>query len=230
MSKYTSREILTLDPRDFVLPDRDFDKVFLHCSANSSQSWNNVEAIRKYHMEERGWSDIGYHFFITFEGVIQVGRSIDRTPAAQKGLNKGTVAICTHGLKSIDFTKESLEATKSLCAAINEEKDGNITFHGHCEVANKSCPVYDYKRLLDLDEQGNMGIGGNLDSSQFDRYPVTKIGDMGDVVFILQKLLDIKNADGVFGSETQKHVIDFQKEIGLEPDGISGMATWAELV
>ena len=35
--------------------------------------------------------------------------------------------------------------------------------------------------------------------------------------------------DGIFGANTERAVIDFQKEKGLQPDGIVGQATWGEL-
>ena len=40
-----------------------------------------------------------------------------------------------------------------LCEDINEQIP-NLTFHGHCEVSNKLCPVFDYRKVLSLDEFG----------------------------------------------------------------------------
>lgn len=82
------------------------------------------------------------------------GRGLEKTPAAQKGCNTGTVAICVHGLES--FSQAALDACRYLCAEINEDYDGRITFHGHCEVSPKACPVFDYKGLLSLDRFGRM--------------------------------------------------------------------------
>ena len=41
---------------------------------------------------------------------------------------------------------------------------------------------------------------------------VLKIGQSGDLVKVLQELLNIK-ADGIFGSETKIEVVRFQKKI-----------------
>jgi hypothetical protein len=82
------------------------------------------------------------------------GRHLEKTPAAQKGHNAGTIAIMVHGLET--FTELSLDACRDLCAEINEACEGRITFHGHCEVSAKTCPVFDYKGLLKLDRLGRM--------------------------------------------------------------------------
>ena len=67
-------------------------------------------------------------------------------------------------------------------------------------------------------------------SKDFDFYPTTRFGDQGDVVFILQKLLDMSNADGQFGPATKEAVKKYQRDIELNPDGVAGPATWEELI
>lgn len=138
----------------FIIPRRDIDRVFIHCSASSNKKHDDVSVIRKWH-KERGWSDVGYHYFIKFDGTLQEGRDIERTPAAQKGHNTGTIAICLHGLKDEDFTEDQFETLKELCGDIFIEIP-DVTFHGHCEVAAKSCPVFAYHDVLNLDEFGHI--------------------------------------------------------------------------
>lgn len=52
-----------------------------------------------------------------------------------------------------------------------------------------------------------------------------KVGSKGGDVKYLQKKLGI-TADGAFGPQTRKHVIEFQQKHGLTADGIVGPATW----
>ena len=54
---------------------------------------------------------------------------------------------------------------------------------------------------------------------------VLKVGSQGEDVRILQEKLGI-NADGVFGAETRKVVVAFQRKNGLSGDGIVGPLTW----
>jgi len=138
----------------FVAPKREIDRVFVHCSASSNPKHGDVEVIRDWH-KQRGWSDIGYHFFIPFDGKLQKGRGLEKTPAAQKGHNVGTIAICLHGLEKDDFTTEQFETVKNLCNDINHVIS-DVTFHGHCEVSAKACPVFDYKEVLNLNQFGEI--------------------------------------------------------------------------
>ena len=52
-----------------------------------------------------------------------------------------------------------------------------------------------------------------------------KLGDKGPEVAEIQDALGIKNADGIFGPQTQKELIRFQKMMGLVADGVAGPKT-----
>lgn len=141
-------------------PRRPVDRVFLHCSASDArgpgyQGAALVATVRAWHLA-RGWSDVGYHVLIDRAGSLRAGRDLERTPAAQRGHNTGTVAIMVHGLT--DFSDAGLAACAALCRAINSAHGGAVTFHGHREVAAKSCPVFDYRSLLGLDGNGRMPL------------------------------------------------------------------------
>lgn len=67
--------------RTFAKPRRPVSRVFIHCSASDNPDHDSVAVIRNWHLEN-GWSDIGYHYFIRKDGVIQEGRPIEQAPAA----------------------------------------------------------------------------------------------------------------------------------------------------
>jgi N-acetylmuramoyl-L-alanine amidase len=133
----------------FKKPNRLIKRVFLHCSASDNPQHDNIKTITEWHLQ-RGFTTIGYHFFISKDGKIHTGRNIEVKPAAQEGHNTATIAICLHGLDKDRFTDAQFKSLKTLCNQINDAFNGKITFHGHCEVSNKSCPVFDYKSLLSL--------------------------------------------------------------------------------
>lgn len=142
----------------FEQPRRVVNKVYLHCSASDSIGLDYfgerlVTTMDNWHLA-RWASGLGYHYLIDKNGTLLKGRDLNKTPAAQKGHNTGSIAIMVHGLE--DFTDFSLDALKSWCGQINEAYSGRISFHGHSEVSNKSCPVFDFRALLLLDRFGRM--------------------------------------------------------------------------
>ena len=225
----------------FTKPGRFVDRIFVHCSASDNPAHDNAKTIKRWHTDPkprgRGWSDIGYHFFIRKDGTLENGRPLSITPAAQGGHNMGSIAICLHGLDKNKFTNSQFKTLKEICIAINNAYSGAVTFHGHREVAAKACPVFDYKKVLALDAYGRLGLTGatakpvdktNTDSRDPDIYPTIRRGAKGAAVALLQKFLLIKD-DGIFGPRTEAAVKDFQAEKGLTRDGIVGPKTWAML-
>jgi len=87
--------------------------IVVHCSDSPHPTHDNIETIRKWHVEERGWADIGYHFVITKDGVVHKGRPIHIPGAHVKGHNKNSIGICLTGQHH--FSNEQLDSLKLLC-------------------------------------------------------------------------------------------------------------------
>lgn len=137
----------------FEKPRRKVSMVFIHCSASDVLSHNNVRTIRRWHLA-RGFSDIGYHYIITWDGKLHEGRPLRLIPAAQKGHNTGSIAICLIGLSR--FSAAQMKTLIGLCIEIDAALA--VTFHGHNEVnLRKSCPVFDYRAVLQLNPAGCLG-------------------------------------------------------------------------
>lgn len=213
---------------DFKKPRRKVDRVFIHCSASDHVNHDNVATMRRWHLA-RGWSDVGYHYFIRKDGTVEEGRPIRRVPSAQRGHNSGTIAICLHGLKKNRFTEKQFDSLRTLCSSINHAYKRDITFHGHKEVSNKSCPVFDYKSVLGLGKYGYMGRPPVNPDIATERRATIKRGSRGLGVIELQQILSLKD-DGYFGPRTARAVKAFQKKHSLTADGIVGPMTWAKLI
>jgi hypothetical protein len=234
---------------NFNKPRRPVTKVYIHCSASDNPDHDNVATMDDWH-KQRGWNGVGYHLFCRKSGQGELGRSLEKSPAAQGGHNRGTIAICLHGLVEDQFTKEQLDWLIDVCCQIDEAYGGNVTFHGHREVANKECPVINYKEILQLDEHGNLGVRRNtlrahmvpnrnlevLESADANPsgHPVLRMGSHGRYVRYLQ--LELKalgyhagKADKDFGKMTRAAVLAFQADNFLNEDGVVGDATYEAL-
>jgi hypothetical protein len=139
----------------FEAPSRPVDRIFIHCTASDAEVVGDrlVALVEEWH-KARKFTEIGYHVLIDMIGNVLAGRSLENAPAAQQGHNMGSIAICVHGLKS--FSPVSLQELRLYCEQINDAYRGKVTFHGHREVSNKSCPVFDYKQVLGLDRYGRL--------------------------------------------------------------------------
>lgn len=84
-------------------------RLIIHHSATENEE--SPEEIHKFHLE-KGWSGIGYHFYIRKDGTIYRGRDENFIGSHAKTANYNTLGICLEG----NFEKEGLkeEQKKSL--------------------------------------------------------------------------------------------------------------------
>jgi len=77
-------------------------------------------------------------------------------------------------------------------------------------------------------------LGVSFVERNLNNYPVVRTGSKGNFVTILQYLLNENGAnlvvDGNFGGNTQRAVIEFQRNNNLTQDGIVGRNTWSKLL
>jgi len=127
---------------------RPINKIIWHCAATKEGQDVKMETIRKMHIQERGWSDIGYHFVIELDGTVREGRALVRPGAHTKGLNEASIGICYIGgvdasMRPKDTrTAAQKKALYDLTADLLKRFAG-ATVHGHNEFAAKACPSFD---------------------------------------------------------------------------------------
>ena len=123
-----------------------FNKIILHHSKTKDGKVVNAEAIRRYHVETNGWSDIGYHFLIEQIGdrvAVVPGRPLTLYGAHCSGNNTGSIGVCVVGdydTDRISLDKELLltDLCVSLCLMFGirgREVYGDRDFH-----SAKTCP------------------------------------------------------------------------------------------
>ena len=130
---------------------RKIDKIIWHCAATKEGDEITVDTIRKWHVDGRGWSDIGYHFVITLDGIVHAGRPLIRAGAHVARLNARSIGICyVGGLDKAGKPKDT--RTKAQKKALYEKtaellkRFPGATVHGHNEFAAKACPCFDVRK------------------------------------------------------------------------------------
>lgn len=116
-------------------------RVILHCSDTPDKGDRfDIDDVRRWHIEERGFSDVGYHWFIKRDGLLQSGRPPDQMGAHCKGENDDSIGICYSGT-----AKPTGQQVKTLLALYAHLwKTHGIDWRnwfGHYEFNQyKSCP------------------------------------------------------------------------------------------
>ncbi len=128
---------------------REINKIIVHCSATREGENFDVAEIRRWHVEGRGWSDIGYHFYIDLYGEIHKGRDIAKMGAHCKGQNRNSIGICYCGGVEADGKTpkdtRNEEQKQALICVLRTLKAmyPNAVIHSHRDFANKACPSFD---------------------------------------------------------------------------------------
>lgn len=126
-------------------------KVIIHCS---DSDWGNASVITKWHVVERGWDTIGYHYVILngrlsafkfhffYDGQIETGRpldddgdmELDERGAHAFGYNN-SIGICLIGLSGL-FTGLQLRSLKILLKRLKNQF-GELDIMQHSDVDTK---------------------------------------------------------------------------------------------
>lgn len=119
---------------------------------------NTVEQTREFHMKNRGYSDIGYHYVIlhpdcpvfknnppkVWGDLIKVGRPIEKVGAHALGHNTGTMGVCVALVQGMKPHPLQLQAVRMGIPiwAIRHSIDlkSKIGLRGHGETFSTACP------------------------------------------------------------------------------------------
>ena len=129
------------------------DKIIIHCSyTKPDMNWDAPE-IRKIHVDENGWDDIGYHYIIKRNGVVDQGRPHNAVGAHCRGQNQTSIGICliggmtSGGASAFNFTSNQLHTLDLKLMELKKEYP-SATIHGHNEFSSKDCPCFDVQSYI----------------------------------------------------------------------------------
>ncbi len=126
--------------------------LIIHCSATPQGVGLSFEDCRRDHIRHRGFSDIGYHFYVTRDGEIHRGRPPEKVGAHCLNHNRHSIGICYEGGLDADSQPSdtrTLEQKASLLALLRELKRifPHALIVGHHDLnPMKPCPCFNAER------------------------------------------------------------------------------------
>lgn len=134
---------------------RKIDALVIHCSATRPSQDIGLAEIRRWHVEENGWSDVGYHYIIRRSGTVEKGRPDSEPGAHVEGHNARTIGICLigglneSGKPAPEYTDAQWSALRTLVQELlvaypQAEVKGHRDYPG----VKKLCPSFDVAAWL----------------------------------------------------------------------------------
>ena len=115
--------------------------IIIHCSATPEGRNLDFEACRHDHIHHRGFSDIGYHYYIRRDGTVVKTRALALVGAHVKGYNKYSIGICyeggldAQGCPKDTRTPEQRAALRLLVHQLLRRFHGEVRVCGHRDLS-----------------------------------------------------------------------------------------------
>jgi hypothetical protein len=124
--------------------------------------WGTAAIIDKWH-KDRGWRGIGYHYVILngypkfhcyskkADGLIEIGRPIERIGAHCRGHNRDSVGICLIGNRLFSPRQLFFSLPKVVITLFEEFNLSLNDVYGHCDFSKtKTCPNIPMMQIKDI--------------------------------------------------------------------------------
>lgn len=111
---------------------RDIDTIIIHCTATTTKHHLTKERLIDIH-RKMGFDGCGYHFYITYAGIVYPMRPIDKIGAHCKGYNKNSIGIAYEGGLDRDEKPFDTRTPNQKMALLR--------------LINKLCSVYKIKKI-----------------------------------------------------------------------------------
>ena len=142
---------------------RQIKQIIVHCTATRPDWWEKktineqVKEVEKWHVVDRGWKAIGYHYLVGRNGEVVQGRPIEMIGSHAKGQNKDSIGIALFGgfgsdaddLATEHFTPLQLAAAYDLIRKLQGQYNiKNERVIGHNRISSKACPGFRVQKWL----------------------------------------------------------------------------------
>ena len=132
------------------------EMIVVHCAATKASMDIGATEIKKWHVDDNGWDDIGYHYIIKRGGLVEVGRPEGFQGAHAPAANSKSIGICLVGGMADDggpennFTLEQFLSLKDLIKRLKMTNPNIVEIVGHCDIQDNkpNCPGFNLKEWL----------------------------------------------------------------------------------
>ena len=138
---------------------RPINEIIVHCSYTKPGMNIGADWIRKIHVEEKHFNDIGYHIIIRRDGTFENGRTIDKIGAHCYRHNRNSIGICLVGGMSTNnkpennFTPEQFVELKQTIKFLKKLLPDINKISGHKDYSKKDCPCFNVDQLENHEEE-----------------------------------------------------------------------------
>lgn len=139
-----------LIPTRLKKSSRTINEIIVHCTATPEGREVKMSEIRQWH-KARGFSDVGYHYVIHLDGMIEPGRDVDLIGAHCTNHNAQSIGVCyVGGMDAANKNPKDTRTIKQKDALLNllkllKKLYPNARIYGHRDFAAKACPCFDAK-------------------------------------------------------------------------------------
>jgi N-acetylmuramoyl-L-alanine amidase len=132
-------------------PRSSTEYLVVHCSATKPSMDIGLREIKRWHVDDNGWRDVGYHYIIRRNGEVELGRSNRDTGAHAAGYNHKSISLCMVGGMAEDNSAENNFTAQQWTALLDLVKQIKVDYPeanviGHNEISDKKCPSFDVQQ------------------------------------------------------------------------------------
>lgn len=131
---------------------REIKYIVVHCTATKEGADFSAKDIDRWHRQQ-GWSEIGYNYVVRINGMVELGRDVDKIPAQVKGYNANSIGVVyIGGIDAKGNPKDTrTPAQKSALLSLLKELKKlypKAIIQGHRDFPKvaKACPSFDAKK------------------------------------------------------------------------------------
>lgn len=211
--------------------------VLHHAAGNGS-----VGQIHDYHRNEKGWSGIGYHFYVRKDGSVWQGRPTDTVGAHTVNYNSVSIGVCFEGnFENEEMPTEQRRAGAELVRYIRGQYPSIERVVRHGDLRATSCPGrrFPFNEIVGEFTESESEQRATEKENRVKQFQLAAIADG----FKFPKF----GADGMWGSECAavagaaicKKRVTYkyrnltklvQRAVGVTADGMFGNATRAAVI